>query len=73
MQLEAKNISFSYSEKSEQVLKNINIKVKTGERIAILGPSGCGKSTLAKILSGYMTPNEGEVLLDGQPLPQKGF
>ena len=73
MQLEAKNISFSYSEKSEQVLKNINIKVKTGERVAILGPSGCGKSTLAKILSGYMTPNEGEVLLDGQPLPQKGF
>ena len=73
MQLEAKNISFSYSEKSEQVLKNINIKVKTGERIAILGPSGCGKSTLAKILSGYMTPNEGAVLLDGQPLPQKGF
>ena len=73
MQLEAKNISFSYSEKSEQVLKNINIKVKTGERVAILGPSGCGKSTLAKILSGYITPNEGEVLLDGQPLPQKGF
>ncbi|NLZ71327.1 MAG: ATP-binding cassette domain-containing protein [Clostridiaceae bacterium] len=73
MQLEAKNISFSYSEKSEQVLKNINIEVKTGERVAILGPSGCGKSTLAKILSGYMTPNEGEVLLDGQPLPQKGF
>ena len=73
MQLEANNIAFRYPAGSEWVLRNVSIKINAGERVALVGPSGCGKSTLAKILSGYMRPTEGEVRLDGAPLPLKGF
>jgi peptide/nickel transport system ATP-binding protein len=70
--LEAKNINFGY-DKSKLVLDNISLTVKTGERIALIGPSGCGKSTLAQVLSGYLKPWSGEVLLDSNPLPRTGF
>ena len=41
--------------------------------MSVLGPSGCGKSTLSKILAGYLEPTEGQVLLDGKPLPTRGY
>jgi len=47
--------------------------VESHEKVAILGPSGFGKTTLCKILSGYLTPLSGEVLLDGKPLPKRGY
>jgi peptide/nickel transport system ATP-binding protein len=71
--LEANNISFRYAEKGEWVLKKVGFSVEAGESVALVGPSGCGKSTLAKILSGYLDPNKGKVLLDGKPLTKKGF
>ena len=73
MRLEANNISFSYAKKGDWVLKNLSIQVEPGDSIALVGPSGCGKSTLAKILSGYLEPDRGAVLLDGKPLPKRGF
>ena len=72
MQLEAKNICFGYNKKEGFILNNIHITFKEGEKIAIVGPSGYGKSTLAKILSGYLSPSKGQVLLDGKPLSHKG-
>lgn len=72
MLLEAKNISFRYHN-NNWILKDVNLKVETGERIGLTGPSGYGKSTLSKILSGYINPTEGQVLLNGKPLPQKGY
>lgn len=73
MLLEAKNISFRYTEKSPLILEDVSFKVSEGERIGIVGPSGYGKSTLAKILAGYEKPTSGEVTLDGAPLPMKGY
>lgn len=73
MQLEAINVSFRYDEKQSWILKNVNLTVKRGERVGLVGPSGYGKSTLSKILSGYEKPTEGQVLLDGMPLPKKGL
>lgn len=73
MQLEAKNISFRYDKHSSWVLKDINLTVKAGEKVALVGPSGYGKSTLSKILSGYEKPETGEVLWDGKPLPKTGY
>ncbi len=73
MQLKAENISFRYSENSPLILKDINLTVESGERVGLVAPSGYGKSTLAKILAGYRLPEEGRVLLDGQPLPKTGY
>ncbi|WHH59250.1 ATP-binding cassette domain-containing protein [Petroclostridium sp. X23] len=72
MRLDAKNISFRYGNGSF-ILKDVNLFIDKGERVGLVGPSGYGKSTLAKILSGYLKPTKGEVLIDGKPLPAKGY
>ena len=73
MQLRAENISFRYDRKSPWILKNVDLTLDAGERVALTGPSGCGKSTLSKILAGYLEPTEGQVRLDGKPLPTRGY
>lgn len=50
------------------VLKNINLKIKKGEFIAIVGRSGCGKSTLLRMVSSLETPTSGSISLDGVPV-----
>ena len=72
MLLEARDVKFGYK-KATFVLNGVNLSVDEGESIALVGPSGCGKSTLSQILAGYLKPWSGEVLLDGAPLPRKGF
>src|SRR5574344_2017375 len=69
--IEFKNVSFSYE--NEKILKNINFEIKKGEFIGITGTSGAGKSTLANLISGILTPDEGEILLDGRPVTEKDF
>ena len=49
------------------------MSVEEKERVGLLGPSGRGKSTLIKLIAGYLKPVEGEILLDGKPLPSKGI
>ena len=73
MQIEARNVSFRYGEKSPWILKDVSLKVEEGERVGLIGPSGYGKSTLVKILAGYLRPLEGDILLDGKQLPEKGI
>lgn len=72
MILEIKNVSFSYDDQKE-VLKNLNLTVESHERVGILAPSGIGKTTLCKIMAGYLKPDQGEILIDGSPLPKKGY
>ena len=72
MPLEAKNVSFRYGPKEPLILENINLSVERGERLALFAPSGFGKTTLVKLMSGYLEPTEGEILLDGKPLPMNG-
>lgn len=73
MQIEAKNISFRYGDNQPWILQDVSLKVEEGERVGLVGPSGYGKSTLVKIMSGYLKPTKGEVLLDGKILPTKGI
>lgn len=73
MQLRAEKISFRYHDRGPWILKDVDFTVSSSDRIALVGPSGYGKSTLAKILAGYLPPTQGRVLLDGEPLPQKGY
>lgn len=56
-----KNMNHSYG--SHQVLKNINLNIKSGEFFSLLGPSGCGKTTLLRIIGGFVSPDEGMVYL----------
>lgn len=49
-------------------MRDMQLSISSGEIVGLRGPSGAGKSTLAKLLSGYLQPVEGEVLLDGSPL-----
>ncbi|TEA45661.1 peptidase domain-containing ABC transporter [Bacillus sp. BH2] len=59
------SLYFSYSRFSPPVLKNINLRINEGEKIAIVGRSGSGKSSLLKILMGLMKPTQGKVTLGG--------
>ena len=73
MRLEARNLSFRYDRREPFVLENCSLSVESGERLALFAPSGYGKTTLAMLLAGYLQPTSGEILLDGRPLPKKGF
>lgn len=68
--LQAKGICFGYSGK--QVLRDFNLTIEPGERVALRAPSGTGKTTLCCILAGYLQPASGTVLADGAPLPRSG-
>lgn len=62
--LKLNNISFKYEDK--EVLKNIDLDVNPGEILGILGPNGSGKSTLLRIMDGILTPQSGEILINGE-------
>ena len=62
--IELKDVDFSYKDQNFKTLKNINIKIKQGEKIAILGKIGSGKSTLLKVILNLYEPTNGSVLLD---------
>ena len=67
--LEAVNLCKSYPDGSGgtlDVLKSVNLKIRAGEKIAIVGASGSGKSTLLHLLGGLDAPSSGEVLVDGR-------
>ncbi len=72
MRLEARGLGFRYG-KGPWLFRNLNFALEAGERIRLGGPSGAGKSTLARLLAGFAAPGEGRVLLDGQPLPKRGY
>ena len=62
--IEFKNVSFSYvGKKEKEVLKNINLKIKSGETIGIIGGTGCGKTTLVNIIPRLYDVTEGELLI----------
>lgn len=64
MSLEARDISFSYVS-GRPILHDVNLVVDPGERVALTAPSGRGKTTLCRVISGYLRPDAGAVLVDG--------
>ncbi len=73
MNIEFKNVSFTYPNKENGALENINFQIKQGEFVLLVGESGCGKTTITRILNGLI-PNfyggdlKGSVLLDGKDI-----
>ena len=65
--LEVKNLRFRYNRKRE-ILKDISFTVREGEMVSIVGTNGAGKSTLAKVICGFVTETEGEILFRGESL-----
>ncbi|MFJ9407179.1 NHLP bacteriocin export ABC transporter permease/ATPase subunit [Streptomyces sp. NPDC101393] len=66
--IEARKLSFRYTDDGPLVLDDVSLQVQPGEFVAIVGPSGCGKSTLLRLLIGFDKPAAGNVLYDGQDL-----
>lgn len=63
--IELKNVSFRYPGASVDVLKNINLTIKSGSTVALVGLNGAGKTTLIKLITRLYDVTEGEILLDG--------
>lgn len=66
--IELSNVSFRYSPDMPYVIKNLNLKIKSGEYIAICGTTGCGKSTLMRLMLGFETPERGAVYYDNRDI-----
>lgn len=60
------NIQFKWDELCEPVLKNVNLSLSKGDRVAIVGGSGEGKTTLLGVLMGFLTPSAGQVRIEGK-------
>ncbi|GIH94142.1 peptidase domain-containing ABC transporter [Planobispora siamensis] len=68
--IELHGVGFRHDPRGPWTLRGISVKIRAGQKVALVGPSGAGKSTLARLLLALYTPTEGQVSYDGVPLPQ---
>ena len=66
--IEFRGVSFRYEGHAEWALRDVNLSIRPGEKIALVGPNGAGKTTLIKLLTRLYDPSEGHILLDGVDL-----
>ena len=64
--LEANQLS--YQVQKRKLINNVSLRIANGEMVAIIGPNSAGKSTLLRLLTGYLTPSDGECQLLGEIL-----
>lgn len=70
IKLELRDVSFTYPGSGKPALRNINMVIQPGEKIALIGLNGAGKTTLVKLICGFYHPTEGEILLNDIPIWQ---
>ncbi len=66
--LEVSNLSFTYSRNHSPIIEHLNLVLEASEIAVVRGQSGCGKTTLLKLLSGFVKPTAGSILLDGHEI-----
>ncbi|MBC7646543.1 MAG: ABC transporter ATP-binding protein [Pseudopedobacter sp.] len=68
--LRLENVAYTYAHgmQTKAALEPINLNIRRGEFVCVVGPSGSGKSTLLALLAGFLKPQQGQILLEGQPL-----
>ncbi|KAF1940736.1 iron-sulfur clusters transporter atm1, mitochondrial precursor [Clathrospora elynae] len=66
-EIKFENVSFGYRA-DRPIIKNLNLTIPAGKKVAIVGPSGCGKSTILRLLFRYYDAQEGRILIDGQDI-----
>lgn len=66
--IEFRNVSFRYPDREDWALRNVNLHIGPGEKLALVGANGAGKTTLIKLLTRLYDPTEGQILLDGVDL-----
>ena len=66
--IKIQDLSFSYGEGAKACISQLNMHIHAGEKVAVVGESGCGKSTLMKLLLGILTPSEGQIIYDDNPI-----
>jgi subfamily B ATP-binding cassette protein MsbA len=69
-EIELRRVSLRYREDHAPALDGLALHVQPGETVALVGPSGAGKSTLINLLPRFLEPTDGQILLDGHPLPE---
>ena len=62
--IELRNITKTFDD--EKVVDNINLVIGENEFITLLGPSGCGKTTILRMIAGFVSPDEGDIVLNGE-------
>lgn len=67
-EIEFKNVSFSYPNSNVIALNNVNLKIRAGEKIAVVGENGSGKTTFVNLLCGMFSPSCGEIFVNGKPI-----
>lgn len=66
--IEFRDVCFSYKQDSPLVLNHLNLKIESGEKVALVGVNGAGKTTIVKLLCGFYQPNTGEILIGGKDI-----
>ena len=72
-EIEFRNVSFKYPGSEDFVLKNVDLKLHSGSRMALVGRNGSGKTTFIKLLCRLYDPTEGEILLNGRDIKEYGY
>lgn len=72
-EVELRNVCYRYGGGDPEILSRIDLKIRSGEIVALVGPSGGGKTTLVKVMMGLLKPTSGDVIIDGQSMAHVGY